>query len=237
MRSCVLCKVPARVFCESDQAALCWDCDAKVHGANFLVARHLRTLLCHACQCPTPWTASGAKLGHTVSVCDPCVNGVQNRNGGGEQSGDNDDDDMPDDDDMDHDDDDDLVEDENDEGDSGGDEDEDGDSDGGDEDGDNQVVPWSSSTPPPPAASPSSSEESVSRLYFGGIDGMVSWKRTRMDSGSTDLRSQEAQSDSSRKNRKSGTVGVKTHPMNSEPTSVDSLRSASNRRVGSGRPG
>ncbi|KAK4792446.1 hypothetical protein SAY86_022881 [Trapa natans] len=88
MRSCALCKVPARAFCESDQAALCWECDAKVRGANFLVSRHSQTLLCHACQCPTPGTASGTKLGHTVSLCDDCVNGVRAAERAEEESGD-----------------------------------------------------------------------------------------------------------------------------------------------------
>ncbi|CAN1232137.1 B-box domain protein 31 [Linum perenne] len=75
MKRCELCKSMARTFCESDQASLCWSCDAKVHGANFLVARHSRTLLCHLCQSPTPWQAAGAKLGHTVSFCLRCANG------------------------------------------------------------------------------------------------------------------------------------------------------------------
>ncbi|CAA2981386.1 zinc finger CONSTANS-LIKE 4-like [Olea europaea subsp. europaea] len=73
MKRCVLCKGMARMYCESDQASLCWDCDAKVHSANFLVARHSRNLLCHVCQSPMPWSASGAKLAPTVSVCDKCV--------------------------------------------------------------------------------------------------------------------------------------------------------------------
>ncbi|XWS51988.1 hypothetical protein CRYUN_Cryun11dG0029000 [Craigia yunnanensis] len=55
---CELCGGLARMHCESDQANLCWDCDVKVHGANFLVAKHSRTLLCHVCQNPTPWLAS-----------------------------------------------------------------------------------------------------------------------------------------------------------------------------------
>ncbi|KAE8687772.1 (3S,6E)-nerolidol synthase 2 [Hibiscus syriacus] len=75
MKSCELCDLAARTYCESDQASLCWDCDAKVHGANFLVARHVRCLLCHACQSLTPWRAAGTRLGHTVSACERCVNG------------------------------------------------------------------------------------------------------------------------------------------------------------------
>ncbi|XP_061362390.1 zinc finger protein CONSTANS-like [Gastrolobium bilobum] len=146
MKNCELCKVPARTFCESDQASLCWDCDAKVHGANFLVARHSRTLLCRSCQSLTPWKASGAALGNTVSLCERCAGGtkIDDPQQGEESEGGNDDyidtdNDDDDDDDIDTDDD---------------DQDE-------DEDGDNQVVPWSS-TAPPPASSSSSSEESVS---------------------------------------------------------------------------
>ncbi|KAI3457261.1 hypothetical protein Pfo_013924 [Paulownia fortunei] len=73
-RTCELCKRMARMHCDSDQASLCWNCDAKVHSANFLVARHSRILLCHVCQSPTPWSASGAKLGPTVFVCQQCIN-------------------------------------------------------------------------------------------------------------------------------------------------------------------
>ncbi|KAE8732145.1 Adenine nucleotide alpha hydrolases-like superfamily protein isoform 1 [Hibiscus syriacus] len=77
MKKCELCGKLARIDCESDQANLCWDCDLKVHGANFLVAKHSRTLLCHVCQNPTPWLASGRNLGSAVTVCDSCV---ENRN-------------------------------------------------------------------------------------------------------------------------------------------------------------
>ncbi|KAF8687251.1 hypothetical protein HU200_042925 [Digitaria exilis] len=40
---CELCGAPAAVHCEADAAFLCAACDAKVHGANFLASRHLRT--------------------------------------------------------------------------------------------------------------------------------------------------------------------------------------------------
>ncbi|XP_013618284.1 PREDICTED: protein BFR2 [Brassica oleracea var. oleracea] len=72
-KKCDLCDGVARMYCESDQASLCWNCDAKVHGANFLVAKHTRCLLCSACQSPTPWKATGLRLGPTFSVCDSCV--------------------------------------------------------------------------------------------------------------------------------------------------------------------
>ncbi|PIN04316.1 hypothetical protein CDL12_23149 [Handroanthus impetiginosus] len=77
MKRCELCKGKARMHCESDQASLCWDCDAKVHSANFLVARHLRILLCHVCQSRTPWTASGTKLGPAFSFCEQCEEVVE----------------------------------------------------------------------------------------------------------------------------------------------------------------
>ncbi|KDP44619.1 hypothetical protein JCGZ_19761 [Jatropha curcas] len=91
MKDCELCKVPARSYCESDEAFLCWDCDAKVHGANFLVARHVRSLLCQSCQSLTPWKATGVKLGRTVSVCEICVNGDHLKEGEGESEQDEDD--------------------------------------------------------------------------------------------------------------------------------------------------
>ncbi|XP_010247451.1 PREDICTED: transcription initiation factor TFIID subunit 11-like isoform X1 [Nelumbo nucifera] len=183
MKECELCNHPARMFCDSDQASLCWDCDAKVHGANFLVARHSRSLLCHVCQSPTPWKASGAKLGPTVSVCEKCVNssnGRVERAGvvrADEESGGNDDEidrDVDDeDDDVDDDDDDDDE-------DGGDDDDDDLDSDGeDDDDGENQVVPWSS-TPPPPVASSSSSDESSSSGGRGGDESAMPYSFKRM---------------------------------------------------------
>ncbi|KAL0739048.1 hypothetical protein Bca4012_015258 [Brassica carinata] len=72
-KKCDLCDGVARMYCESDQASLCWHCDGKVHGANFLVAKHTRCLLCSVCQSPTPWKATGLRLGPTFSVCDSCV--------------------------------------------------------------------------------------------------------------------------------------------------------------------
>lgn len=170
MKNCELCKVQARTYCDSDQASLCWDCDAKVHGANFLVARHSRTLLCHACQSFTPWKASGAKLGNTVSLCESCAGGMKVIGEEGEESEGGNDDDIDTEDDLDDDDDD--------SGDGGGEV-------GGDEDGDNQVVPLSF-TPPPSASNSSSSEESVSRCNSGNRDvseaeTTISLKRRRED--------------------------------------------------------
>uniref|UniRef100_A0A6N2MAN6 B box-type domain-containing protein n=1 Tax=Salix viminalis TaxID=40686 RepID=A0A6N2MAN6_SALVM len=139
MKKCELCKSAARTYCESDQANLCWSCDAKVHGANFLVARHARAVLCQSCQFPTPWKASGAQLGHTVSVCERCMISNENNNREiqeQEENGSSDD----------------IEEDSDSESDSDSNDDGGGEEDGGA--GDNQVVPWS---PTAPAASSSCS--------------------------------------------------------------------------------
>lgn len=161
MKSCELCKCTARIYCESDQASLCWTCDAKVHSANFLVARHLRSLLCHSCKSPTPWSASGEKLGRTVSLCERCVQGCDKREGEEReesQGGNNDDFESESDYDTDED----------------GEDDDRLDGDGEEEeDSGNQVVPLSS-TSSPPAASSSSIEE----FYRGAFD--VSSKRSNV---------------------------------------------------------
>ncbi|KAL6554305.1 hypothetical protein OROMI_019978 [Orobanche minor] len=160
---CELCINPARMYCESDQASLCWDCDGKVHAANFLVAKHSRTLLCHVCHSPTLWKATGLKLVPTVSVCHGCADGdvVENRGGAASSSRRDDDDD--------------------DEGGGGNDSPESESDDGefysdsedfSEEDEENQVVPRSNSPPDDTAATASSGdcEENVA---------LSSSKRTR----------------------------------------------------------
>ncbi|KAF3775043.1 B-box zinc finger protein 32 [Nymphaea thermarum] len=158
MKECELCKKPARIHCESDQASLCLACDAKVHSANFLVARHSRTLLCQSCQAPTPWRAAGARLVPVISVCLKCVGRCRGEpasdlevdsrermiagEGDEEETDDGDEDDVEAEE---------VEEQEEDER----------------EDGENQVVPWTSSLSGP-AASPSSGDESFRR---GGHDG------------------------------------------------------------------
>ncbi|KAG7957435.1 hypothetical protein I3843_11G174300 [Carya illinoinensis] len=150
MKGCELCGKPARMYCESDQASLCWDCDGKVHCANFLVARHSRSLLCHVCHSVTPWKAEGPKLTPTVSVCVGCADNNSRSICDAESEVE------PVNDDEDEDDDDDDDENGDDDGDDSYGEDPDA-----DDEGENQVVPWAcaSSPPPPPAASSSSDEE------------------------------------------------------------------------------
>ncbi|KAK3121143.1 hypothetical protein QOZ80_8BG0646880 [Eleusine coracana subsp. coracana] len=143
--ACELCGAAARVYCGADEATLCWGCDAQVHGANFLVARHARALLCRGCSRPTPWRAAGPRLGPTASLCDRCVRrggGGAGRDvemagdGGGGRDGEEEDEDDDDEEEV-------VVEDDEEEG-----------------EGENQVVPWAEeaeATPPPVASSTSSS--------------------------------------------------------------------------------
>ncbi|XP_021761916.1 B-box zinc finger protein 32-like [Chenopodium quinoa] len=49
-RNCELCSGQASLYCPSDNAFLCYTCDSKVHCANFLVARHVRSLICPNCR-------------------------------------------------------------------------------------------------------------------------------------------------------------------------------------------
>ncbi|KAK9936215.1 hypothetical protein M0R45_013067 [Rubus argutus] len=183
MRRCELCDSVAKMYCESDQASLCWDCDIKVHGANFLVAKHSRTLLCHVCQSLTPWNASGPKLGPTVSVCLNCVNtsnkesrieeGEEEEEEEGDDSGGGDDEEEENSigEHDDHEEENSIGEDDDhDDGGGGGDGgDNDADDNGGggnDDDEENQVVPWSSSFSPPPGSSSLSDEEECCNESF-----------------------------------------------------------------------
>uniref|UniRef100_A0A2P2P570 Zinc finger family protein n=1 Tax=Rhizophora mucronata TaxID=61149 RepID=A0A2P2P570_RHIMU len=53
VRVCELCNQEATLYCGSDAAFLCFDCDSNVHNANFIVARHIRRLICPHCMSPT----------------------------------------------------------------------------------------------------------------------------------------------------------------------------------------
>ncbi|EYU27878.1 hypothetical protein ABFS82_13G116000 [Erythranthe guttata] len=166
MKKCELCKKVARMYCESDQASLCWDCDSRVHTANFLVGKHTRTLLCHSCQSPTPWTGSGPKLGPTVSVCNACVNGRDSnvgRDSGPVNRNTEDDEDEDEDEDEDQDDDEDDEE-------NGVSVDED--------DSENQVVPLSSQPTSSFASTSSGSEEESSRRRDGFTTALVENSRS-----------------------------------------------------------
>ncbi|XP_074565752.1 uncharacterized protein LOC141822214 [Curcuma longa] len=178
---CELCGCPARIHCESDQANLCWECDAKVHGANFLVARHSRCLLCRSCQSPTPWRAEGSRLGATVSVCHLCAatssGSVEGSGEGGcsarcveeakeeEEGGSGDSDEEEEEEEM---------EEEDEESESGKEEDD-------IDEGDNQVVPWSPTPPPVASSSSSGYEEEESDRTAGNSGGFLKRMRENAD--------------------------------------------------------
>ncbi|XP_024399245.1 uncharacterized protein [Physcomitrium patens] len=73
--ACELCDGVAALYCEADEAHICWICDAKVHSANFLVARHTRSVLCGTCGTQTSWRASGANPTPLPGVCAECSQG------------------------------------------------------------------------------------------------------------------------------------------------------------------
>ncbi|CAA7049173.1 unnamed protein product [Microthlaspi erraticum] len=162
---CELCGGVARMFCESDEASLCWDCDGKVHGANFLVAKHTRCLLCSACQSPTPWKASGLRLCPTVSICESCVARKNSRNQAESLSRE-------------------INGREEDDGAESYDEDEESDEEDEDEEeeAENQVVPWDAAAKQeqPPVVSSSSSVSGGEEASSSGDGGLVG-KRTRLD--------------------------------------------------------
>ncbi|KAJ8616963.1 hypothetical protein MRB53_013149 [Persea americana] len=71
-RVCELCSAEAALYCASDAAYLCWSCDAGVHKANFLVARHVRRTLCVRCGKFDGRLLSGAALRPIRPLCRGC---------------------------------------------------------------------------------------------------------------------------------------------------------------------
>ncbi|KAL2633843.1 hypothetical protein R1flu_005322 [Riccia fluitans] len=71
-KRCELCGDRATVYCPADDANVCWSCDAKVHSANFLVARHSRSVLCSKCCQPTDCRTSGSHPSPLSRLCAGC---------------------------------------------------------------------------------------------------------------------------------------------------------------------
>jgi hypothetical protein len=71
-RACELCNEEASLYCASDAAFLCFHCDARVHQANFLVARHVRQPLCSKCKAFSAERISGAVIHPLRYVCLSC---------------------------------------------------------------------------------------------------------------------------------------------------------------------
>lgn len=70
---CELCGAHASTFCPSDEAFLCWSCDASVHQDNSLLARHVRKIICSKCKVFTENSVSGVCLPpQSLSLCAAC---------------------------------------------------------------------------------------------------------------------------------------------------------------------
>ncbi|GMH05678.1 hypothetical protein Nepgr_007518 [Nepenthes gracilis] len=233
-KGCELCKAEAKMFCESDQASLCWDCDEKVHAANFLVAKHTRTVLCHVCQAETPWKAAGARLGRTTSVCDACV-GKSNGRARKEEVKDEGDEVVAQsptvNDDAVHGNERDEFDDQYDEDDVDEEEEEDEDNcsdyDGDDDDDENQVVPWSLTPPTAAAASATCSGEEESAF---GIreDSSIAWKRLREIAI---FRSNDDEDENAASSMTVRCAAPPPPPDDDEAASVGFIRSLKHRRV------
>ncbi|XP_015895718.1 B-box zinc finger protein 32 [Ziziphus jujuba] len=76
-RVCELCSREAFLYCASDSAFLCFDCDVRVHGANFLVARHIRQSICSKCKDLSENLVTGGDVvfRHLLPVCRACSAG------------------------------------------------------------------------------------------------------------------------------------------------------------------
>lgn len=76
-RICELCSEEASLYCTSDSAFLCLDCDARVHQANFLVARHVRQPICSKCNdlAGNSVTGGGVVLRQIRPLCRACSTG------------------------------------------------------------------------------------------------------------------------------------------------------------------
>ncbi|XP_027363633.1 putative zinc finger protein At1g68190 [Abrus precatorius] len=63
------------VYCKADAAYLCLSCDAKVHLANALSGRHLRTLVCNSCGYHLAYVLC---LDHKMLICRDCDQKLHN---------------------------------------------------------------------------------------------------------------------------------------------------------------
>ncbi|MED6132298.1 hypothetical protein PIB30_017732 [Stylosanthes scabra] len=63
------------VYCKADAAYLCLSCDSKVHFANALSSRHLRTLVCNSCRYHLAYVQC---LDHKILICQECDQKLHN---------------------------------------------------------------------------------------------------------------------------------------------------------------
>ncbi|XP_031251821.1 zinc finger protein CONSTANS-LIKE 9 [Pistacia vera] len=67
------------VYCKADAAHLCLSCDAKVHSANALSHRHLRTLLCDSCRNQPAYIQCSDHLMLMCHGCDQSLHDVNSK--------------------------------------------------------------------------------------------------------------------------------------------------------------
>ncbi|KAJ7943090.1 CONSTANS-like zinc finger protein [Quillaja saponaria] len=73
---CEFCKaLRPVVYCKADSAYLCLSCDSKIHLANSLSSRHLRTILCNLCRYRPAYVQC---LDHQMFVCRGCDQKLHN---------------------------------------------------------------------------------------------------------------------------------------------------------------
>lgn len=68
--SCVVCQLPAAVYCSNDKAHLCDACDVKIHSSNAVAGRHHRMRICQNCvQAPSVVYCHNDAV-HLCTACD-----------------------------------------------------------------------------------------------------------------------------------------------------------------------
>ncbi|XP_011033038.1 PREDICTED: B-box zinc finger protein 32-like [Populus euphratica] len=72
VKVCELCQREAVLYCDSDAAFLCFECDSNVHNANFVVSRHLRRVICSACNSLTGSSITGTAPSLRRVTCLSC---------------------------------------------------------------------------------------------------------------------------------------------------------------------
>ncbi|KAE8665573.1 Zinc finger protein CONSTANS-LIKE 4 [Hibiscus syriacus] len=60
----------ATLFCRSDSAFLCSNCDSKIHAANKLASRHARVLVCEVCEQAPAHVTCKADAATLCVTCD-----------------------------------------------------------------------------------------------------------------------------------------------------------------------
>lgn len=77
MAVCIVCQVPAVVYCHNDDAFLCSGCDEKIHSASIVAKRHERVQICGVC---TVKASTVFCKNDNTFFCDGCNTNVHLKN-------------------------------------------------------------------------------------------------------------------------------------------------------------